>query len=173
MRGELKMIKFLSAFAIAIAMFTAVPVVHAGGGSDVPFPLDYPLPFPWNTIEGVWVIESQEYTGMFAFQVLRSQNGRQILKVLQLDPDTEKVLSQGIGYQADKFEQVYAGMGGVNGSFMLYVGAYTDTTSIPHKKAYVLGISSFAGNEGQYRFKIRKVRKKVPVTALQPSPCDL
>jgi hypothetical protein len=172
--------RIFSAFAIVLAMLFAVgtatlgrlPAAHAGG-SDVPFPLDYPLPFPWNTIEGVWEVESRDYQATFSFDVQNDCNGRQILKVLQIDGDSNDVMAAGMGYKIDRTEQVTAAMSGQNGSYMLYVGAYEDTHVKPAKKAYVLRIVSFSGGQSELRFRIHKVTSKIPTSGPSLNPnCD-
>lgn len=133
----------------------------AGGGSDVPFPLNYPLPFPWSTIEGVWNVDSHQYSAMYTFAVENDCNGRQILKVIQIDPTSHVVLAAGIGYQVDGSDQVTAAMNGPNGSYMLYVGAYEDSLVAPVKKAYVLRLVAFSGAAEELRVRIQKVADQV------------
>ena len=160
--------RLVTSLALVLAVSTAfvttslvsLPQARAGG-SDVPFPLDYPLPFPWNTIEGTWAVESRAYQATFSFDVQNDCNGRQILKVSQIDPDSGDVMADGMGYKIDRTEQVTAAMSGQSGSYMLYVGAYEDTHVSPAKKAYVLRIVSFAGGSSELRFRIHKMSSKV------------
>lgn len=145
-------------FALTLGL---VSQAFARGGSDVPFPLDYPLPFPWDSINGVWEVKSCTFKATFTFEVENDCDGRQILRVRQVEADTDQVIADGIGYKLDSGEQVIAAMSGKGTSYMLYVGAYEDTQVTPATKEYVLRVVSFDGQSQEDRYQIKKISDKV------------
>lgn len=131
------------------------------GGSDVPFPLDYPLPFPWDTITGVWKVEGRNLNMYFSFEVKADCDKGQILKVLQVNPNSGEIVAEGIGTKhvdaSDGSEEVRAAMSSQFGAYMLHVGAYADTRELPYKHTNVLRIVPFDNPEFTRAYVIRKV----------------
>lgn len=136
---------------------SAVPSQARAGGSDGPFPMDFPLPFPWDRIDGLWMVQSQDFQAMFRFEGQSDCYGRQILKVRQIN-STGNVVAMGIGVYMDSSKQVYAAMKPVDAkipSYMLYVGLFKDTRVLPSQDIYILRISSFDGSHAA-AFRIQK-----------------
>lgn len=144
------------ALGTLVACFAA-PALYAAGGDDTIFPLDFPLPFPWSSIQGVWEVESRDFRTYFSFEVQRDCDSRQILKVMQIDPNSGTVVAQGIGFQNTDSKQVYAAMQKASGgSYILFVGAYKDTSK--NQNVVVLRISKFSDWTPDLNYRIHKVR---------------
>ena len=137
--------------------------IKVHGGDDWVIPLDFPLPFPWNSIEGTWEVNNSKFSALFSFEVQTDCNNRQLLKVLQLDTKTKRIVARGIGYTNESQKQVMAAMSPTvgNSSYMLTVGAFNDTSKFPHKQVVALKVSSFADWDRQAFFRISKMTSSV------------
>jgi hypothetical protein len=133
--------EFFSAFVMMAAMLGAASTVHAGGAE--PFPLNSPLPFPWESIEGNWELKNAGLYSAYIFEIQNTCEGRVILRVRQFDVITGEVLSEGIGYKLTDSQEVRAAMKGKTGNHLLYVGAYLNKTVSPAVPANVLRIVPF------------------------------
>ena len=101
---------------------------------DPVIPLMESLPFPWDTIEGVWQAKIDGQYIRFSFEVRSAVNGRRFLHVVQVvNPSTsapaqtnpsEVVAFQGDGWIDERTNAVRAGMLGERGTYMLFIGLY-------------------------------------------------
>jgi hypothetical protein len=150
----------LMGLSLYSATLIASPIAKAGG-QDSPFPLDFPLPFPWSSIEGMWSIESGDQEALFSFEVQNDCQNHQILKILEMDPRSGAVVARGIGNYISSTKQVYAIMGPTSGSadvYLLYVGLYKDTHVVPPRRVYGLRLTSFGDPNTYSDFRIHKVQ---------------
>jgi len=141
--------KFFTAWIMLAAMLGAAPNVHAGGAE--PFPLNSPLPFPWDSsIEGYWELKNAGTYSAYILEIQNTCEGRVILRIREFHIITGQVLSEGIGYKLAESLEVRAVMKGKTENHMLYVGAYLNKTVSPAVPANVLRIVPFdPGKEGQ------------------------
>ena len=151
----------VAALAVTVSMSVTAPSAFAGG-DDTIFPLDYPLPFPWNSIEGIWEVESTGFKAYYSFEVQHDCDSRLILKVVQIDPATRIVAADGIGYQNSDSKQIYAAMQMANGSsYVLNVGAYRDTHKFPHPFFGELSATEWlvllGGHEARHTAQIERI----------------
>ncbi len=152
--------KFFLALAIVL---TLVPFAYARD-PDSPFPLDYPVKFPWSSIEGIWQVVSQKVDSTFSFEVQSDCQGRQILKVYQIDPDNSEIIAEGIGTRSDSSNEVYAVMKGRGvQNYFVHIGAYLDKNSSPQRKAVVMRIFSFNSPSAGQAFEIQRVPDSLPI----------
>ena len=155
--------KFVILFALVLAALTAGTFAHAGP-PDTPFPLDYPVKFPWNAIEGIWQVTNTNADYVFSFQVQSDCEGQQILKVYQLNPVTDEVVAEGIGYKNDDSFEVYAAMKGNNSdAYVLHIGAYKDTHSAVQKRIVILRMMPFSGEHPESDYRIVKQQGRAPI----------
>lgn len=97
------------------------------GGPEVPFPMSITLPFPWGNIEGMWKVVTNDGTQiLFSFSVETDKDGKQYLRVLQIDANTQAVLAEGVGIAIENDKLVRAAMQSKvsHSSYMLFVGSY-------------------------------------------------
>ncbi len=129
------------------------------GGDDWVIPLDSPLPFPWNSIEGIWKVDSPKFQALFSFEVQYDCDNRQILTVLQLDPYSRFVVAKGIGYMNEATREVRAAMSDLSGggSYLVSIGAYNDKSSFPYKSVIALRVASFTDWSRVATYRIYKV----------------
>ena len=75
----------------------------------VPWPFHLAQPFPWQSIQGVWKVESGDYVSYFAFKVVNRKvaNVRQ-LQVKQYDGETCRIIATGVGLERN--QKVFAQM---------------------------------------------------------------
>lgn len=154
-----QMIAFIIGLTVlfgAVNFAVASPVV-GGGGDDWVIPLDSPLPFPWQEIEGIWKVESAKFSSLFSFEVQYDCDQRKILTVIQLEPGTRRVLAKGIGYMSVTREVRAAMSTNDNHSYILNVGAYSDTTTFPPRTFIALRVTSFTDWTRMATFRIQRV----------------
>ena len=150
----------LSAFVIAC---TAAVVVHAPASSAMAYPdpiipLLEPMPFPWDSIEGIWQGEIDGTEVLFSLDVRSDSGGRRFLHVAQLDAGTKLIVAEGSGFVDPKSGAVQAGMAGRFGSYMLFVGQYrNDKLSKYPKVVTVLTARSFQSLTQPFQTVISKV----------------
>jgi hypothetical protein len=123
------------------------------GGPEVPFPLSITLPFPWGAIEGLWKVVSSEETTLFSFSVETDRDGRQFLRVLQLNATTGVVVAEGVGVSVEKDKLVRAAMTSKTNkvNYMLFIGSYKNTgehASVLMKTLTVLTVRPFTSLMG-------------------------
>lgn len=145
-------------------------------GPEVPFPLSIELPFPWGTIEGIWMARGKGLDAYFSFEVQTGHFDWKMLRVIQIDPVGKCSVAEGVGVAVTNSNVVRAAMAGDGGSYMLYIGSYKNDHSIfgPHSVT-VLTIRSFhklfpddtqliVKKVGNYPYQAHKcVKKSVPV----------
>ena len=150
----------LSAFVIAC---TAAVVVHAPASSALAYPdpiipMLQPMPFPWDSIEGIWQGEIDGTEVLFSLDVRSDGNGRKFLHVVQVDATTKVVVAEGSGFLDPKSDAVQAGMSGKYGSYMLFVGQYrNDKLSKYPKVVTMLTARPFKTLEHSFETMISKV----------------
>ena len=112
--------------ATAVAVGASVVCVPSAAMAypDPVIPLMEPLPFPWETIEGIWQARVNGKVMWFSLEVRSDDGGRRFLHVLQLEPSTNSVVAEGNGFIDSKTGTVRAGMVGDGGSFMVFIGLY-------------------------------------------------
>lgn len=59
------------------------------------------LPFPWKGITGTWETDLDGCVSYFSFKP-RTANGVKQLKVIQYDPMTCRVISEGVGFESNR-----------------------------------------------------------------------
>jgi len=169
--------KILIGLALVLLSLSLYGVQVHAGPPDTPFPLDYPVKFPWNSIEGVWQVASGSGTSLFSFEVQNDCEGRQILKVFQVDAATNDVIAEGTGFKLDNSFEIYAVMKGEGvENYVIHIGAYRDTHSYPMHKVIVLRVLPFTSTErGEQDFKIVKMPGSIPVKRIDDAstPCNL
>jgi hypothetical protein len=139
---------FIVATALMAPSLSAYAAVQARD-PDVPFPLALEMPFPWDSIEGVWEAHGNGVDALFSFEVL--QNGpvdRKILKVVHIDPLSGQVVAEGGGVSFDNDKMVRAGMTGVSGTYMLFIRAFKNPkVTRGSNVATVLTVRAFTSSE--------------------------
>jgi hypothetical protein len=162
--------RFFLGVVIALSL---VRFAHAGG-SDNPFPLDYPLNFPWSAIEGIWQIVDTNIDSTFSFEVQSDCQGRQILKVYQIDTESGVVIAEGTGYKPDNSFEVYAAMKGRGiENYVLHIGAYKDKTSNPERRMVILRVFSFNTPNSEEDYEIARLPGSSPIKDDVSSGSDL
>lgn len=75
----------------------------------VPWPFHLAQPFPWQSIQGIWRVESGDYVSYFAFKVVNRKTGNvRQLQVKQYDGETCRVIATGVGLE--RSQKVFAQM---------------------------------------------------------------
>ncbi len=99
------------------------------GGPEVPFPLSITLPFPWDAIEGIWKVVTDDHETLFSFSVQTDRDGKQYLHVLQMNATTGVVVAEGVGVGVEKDKLVRAAMTSKTNkvNYMLFIGSYKNT----------------------------------------------
>lgn len=152
--------QIIAFIAGALVLFNAASLLafEGNGGDDWVIPLDSPLPFPWNSIEGIWKVDSPKFQALYSFEVQFDCDNRKILTVLQLDPTSREVVAKGIGYMNGSTREVRAAMSALSGgSYLLSVGAYNDKSTFPYRSFIALRVSSFTDWSRIATFRIYKV----------------
>lgn len=158
----------ISALAIGISLLFTAPVASAD--PDGIFPLDFPLPFPWGTIEGLWVAEDPTIHAAFSFEVLYKDQceDRRVLKVTHIDTLTGETVARGNGFTRSASYFVTAGMTGYGSGYeqspyMIYVGAFEDRTGLRARQYTALKFRSFSDpNDPGVIIRIKKVAERPP-----------
>jgi hypothetical protein len=144
--------KLLSAFLLLALMVAVAPISRAstpapipggggGGGGAEPFPLTRPMKFPWETIEGHWVIRNFDGAlTAFSFEKRADCGAHEILRVRQFSVVSGEVLAEGIGHQLEGSERVEAVMRGKSGTFLVYLGQYQNEVATPEYPAGYVGV---------------------------------
>ncbi len=152
--------KILAAFVISFASLFAIAPSPALAGGDSVFPLDFPLPFPWDTIEGLWMVEGDnELNAYYSFELVKDCEGRQLLQVMQLDPASRQVVAEGVGYKMNSGLQVWVAMEGPAGTYMMRIGAYR-TKGLNPKTVTGVRIFPFKSPGNEQRYRIHKVEEQ-------------
>lgn len=93
-----------------------------------PFPLATLVPFPWNSIEGIWGMRDRENKPIyFSFDVQEACDGRQFVKVQRFD-EKYNVLGGGIGLALANDTTVRAVMSADREQYMLYIRQFKQTS---------------------------------------------
>ena len=162
--GEKQMRKLITAFAIGFSLLLTAPAAVAD--PDGIFPLDFPLPFPWGTIEGLWVAEDTAIHAAFKFEVLYKDQceDRRVLKVTQIDTLTGETVAKGNGFTRSSATFVTAGMTAYgNSPYMIYVGAFEDRSGARAIRYHALKFRSFNDPlDPGVIIRIRKVNERTP-----------
>ena len=141
-------------------------------GPEVPFPLSDELPFPWQTIEGTWVATTADAELEFELQVQVDEGGRQILRVLQLDPADGTVIAEGLGISVGDREIVRAAMSGASGNFMIFVASVKNPDVLNPVPVTMLTLRSFGDINGAVPQDTQVIIEKVldkPAEEHEPS----
>lgn len=157
--GGIRMkLKFLTLALSLLCALTAIGgAAHAG--PEVPFPLNAQLPFPWNTIEGVWEAKDNDINALFSFQVQNDSNNRKILKVIHLSPDGEQIIAEGTALAVDDKMIVRGAMTNGRDAYVLIIRAFRDKKG-PRgaRTATVLTLRPFNGAEkSETHVVVRKI----------------
>ena len=135
-----------------------------GEGGEVPFPFGNEAKFPWETIEGTYHAQSEDYEAYFSFQVEQGNNGQPFLKVLHYENRYGTLFGEGGGFTQTDNRIVRAAMRGRNGlSYMVFVRSFNDVEINGNhiRKATVLTIRSFGDSERKdWHFLLKKVSSR-------------
>lgn len=74
-------------------------VMPAGDDRWTHWPWSLAQPFPWLDIQGTWKVEQEDYTSYFIFKVVQQKNGRNQIKVTQIDGSTCQEIGRGVGVE--------------------------------------------------------------------------
>jgi hypothetical protein len=170
--------RLVVALILGFAFLSTGAQVFAGGDDSI-YPLDYPVAFPWDTIEGTWAVDDKTMTSWFTFQIQRDCDNIKTLKVTQIDPETSRVLAQGIGYLKADSKQVYAAMKPTRGSssYLIFVGAFKDMRRFPYQTNVILRMAPFGDWKNEKDYLIRKVNTLLPKqkyrSSTEPLNCEV
>lgn len=66
----------------------------------VPWPWRLAQPFPWGDIQGIWLVQKDDFVSYFALKVLyQKDTGERVLQIHQLDATTCEKIGEGLGYE--------------------------------------------------------------------------
>lgn len=106
------------------ALFMFAPVQSQACQNELGHEVPFPLSFPWDQISGTWEVKSCEGSLYFSFEVTSSSTGAQVLRVVEYNPRTGRVIAKGSGFANAEHTQVRAIMVGKGMSFMIFVRAF-------------------------------------------------
>ncbi len=90
-----------------------------------PWPWGSEVSVPWKNISGVWRVVDGSCENLFMFKVKVDQNGEKIVVITQYDPNSCKVITRGLGYEADRY--IYAQMINRGQSYNLTIHAFNQS----------------------------------------------
>lgn len=115
-----------------------------------PFPLSALVPFPWGTIEGIWMMKLPDGTSLhFSFEVQSDCDGRKVVRVLGFEQKSLRVVAEGVGLGFANDMMVRAAMTSATSQYMVYIRQFR----VPAGKASgrvstVVTIRPFGGDVG-------------------------
>lgn len=128
-----------------------------------PVPLAEMLPFPWDSIEGVWVgqLENKKVV-KYSFEVLSGTDGRKFLSVIELASAKDEVVARGNGFVDTRTNMIRAAMSNGQGApHLIFVGVYVNEVDPRYpRQMTMLTLRNFSDQAEQFSVMIEKVVEK-------------
>jgi hypothetical protein len=68
-----------------------------------PWPWGQEIQIPWRGLQGVWETSGGECENLFLFKVKSNQNGEKLVQIVQYDPQSCRIVAQGLGYESGRY----------------------------------------------------------------------